>query len=187
MDPRSESRMTMSGWQNQNGKQFEAFLVAFKRRYLKSYKYLRKRKIMKILALDLGDRWVGSAIADPLGITCKPYQTIDLDKLESVLGGILAKENISTVVIGYPKTMSGGESAQTIKIVKMKECLACKFPTANDQQITWILWDERLSSKRASALRTYKPNDAEAKKKSHSLAAAFILQSYLDYLAFNRV
>lgn len=141
---------------------------------------------MKILALDLGDRWVGTATSDPLGITCKPYQTIDLDKLESVLGGILAKENISTVVIGYPKTMSGGESAQTLKIVKQKEDLESKFPTANGQTITWVLWDERLSSKRASSLHSNKNNDAEARKKSHSLAAAFILQSYLDFLSFNR-
>lgn len=141
---------------------------------------------MKILALDLGDRWVGSAIADPLGITCKPYQTIDLDKLEPTLGQILAQENISTVVIGYPKTMTGGESAQTLKIVKQKEALASKFSTVNGQEIFWVLWDERLSSKRASALHGSKPQDAAAKKKSHSLAAAFILQSYLDYLAFNR-
>lgn len=141
---------------------------------------------MKILALDLGDRWVGSAVADPLGITCKPYETIDLDKLDATLGGILTKENISTVVIGYPKTMTGGESAQTLKIVQHKEELALKFPTANGQQITWVLWDERLSSKRASALHTHKHNDPVAKKKSHSLAAAFILQSYLDYLSFNK-
>lgn len=140
---------------------------------------------MKILALDLGDKWVGSATSDPLGITCKPYQTVDITQLSVFLSQVLGKESISTVVIGYPKTMSGGESDQTIKIVKTKEDLERQFPSVNGTTITWVLWDERLSSKRASTLQNNK-SDPESKKKSHSLAAAFILQSYLDFLAFNR-
>ncbi len=140
---------------------------------------------MKILALDLGDKWVGSAISDPLGITCKPYQTVDISQVTDFLSQTLDKENISTVVIGYPKTMTGGQSEQTLKIIKSKEDLERQFPSINDTPITWVLWDERLSSKRASTLQNNK-SDPESKKKSHSLAAAFILQGYLDFLAFNR-
>jgi putative holliday junction resolvase len=140
---------------------------------------------MKILALDLGDTWVGSAISDPLGITCKPYQTVTLSQLPPFIEATLAKESICTVVIGHPRTMTGGQSDQTIKIVKMKEALERQFTTVGGQPITWILWDERLSSKRAGLLQNNK-SVAESKKKSHSLAAAFILQSYLDYLALHR-
>jgi len=31
---------------------------------------------MKTIALDLGDRWVGIAISDPLGIIARPYETV---------------------------------------------------------------------------------------------------------------
>lgn len=141
---------------------------------------------MKILALDLGNKWVGSAIAHPLGITCSPYQTIELKELKSFLTKTLSHENIGTVVVGYPKTVStGGESEQTRRIVKLKEELERQFDVIGGHKLEWILWDERLSSKRASEVQHHR-HDAESKKKSHSVAAAFILQSYLDHLAFKR-
>ena len=139
---------------------------------------------MKILALDLGDKWVGSAISDALRITCKPYKTVQLDNLNSFLKTILTEENISKVVVGYPKTISGGESDQTKKIVKEKQELEDKFGEVNFRKIEWILWDERLSSKRAEGVQKKNYKNKEAKIQSHSIAAAFILQSYLDSLAF---
>jgi len=141
---------------------------------------------MKILALDLGDKWVGTAIAHPLGITCRPYQTVVLKELKDFLTKILSLESIGTVVVGYPKTVStGGESEQTRRVVKLKEELEKQFDVIAGSKIEWVLWDERLSSKRASEVQQHK-HDAESKKKSHSVAAAFILQSYLDHLAFKR-
>lgn len=141
---------------------------------------------MKILALDLGDKWVGSAIADPLGISCKPYKSVPLEELITFLTMTLKAEGIATVVVGYPKTVStGGESEQTKRIVAMKEELEERFNTKAGFSVTWILWDERLSSKRANTL-TGSARTKEEKLKSHSIAAAFILQSYLDYKAFNQ-
>jgi putative Holliday junction resolvase len=140
---------------------------------------------MKILALDLGDKWVGSAISDPLGITCKPLKTVELNDLKSFLKETLSSLDIHTVVVGYPKTFSGTESDQTKKIVKLKEELEQEFSTGNFADIKWVLWDERLSSKRALEVQCGK-YDPESKRQNHSLAAAFILQNYLDYLAFNK-
>ena len=85
------------------------------------------------------------------------------------------QENIQTVVVGFPKTMSGGESTQTLKVKACKEELEKKFPN-----LQFVLWDERLSSQRASALGTRKTR--EEKLKSHALAAAFILDSYVTFL-----
>lgn len=133
---------------------------------------------MKILALDLGDKWVGSAISDPLGITCKPFKTVALEQLDILLNSTLSENEIGTVVVGCPTTMSGGQSEQTKSVIHKKTELEQKF-----NQVKWILWDERLSSKRALNLQREMKQTKDAKQKEHSMAAAFILQSYLDHLA----
>lgn len=129
---------------------------------------------MKTLALDIGDAWIGSAISDALGMFARPFQTVETKELETFLTSTLQKEPISTVVVGYPKTMQGNRSEQTQKIETTFKHLEQTFPA-----ITWILWDERLSSKRADTLK--KATTKDDKRHSHSLAAAFILSSYLDY------
>ena len=140
---------------------------------------------MKILALDLGDVWVGSALSDVLKITCKPYTTVKIQEVATFLSEILQKEPINIIVVGYPKTVgSGGHSEQTKKIIAQKEALQAQFGECKGTPITWVLWDERFSSKRASDLHKGQQNK-EDKIKSHAIAASFILQSYLDYLAFN--
>jgi putative holliday junction resolvase len=141
---------------------------------------------MKILALDLGDKWVGSAISDEIGITCRPYKTVTREELDSFLKQVLFEENISKVIVGHPKTLSGTESLQTQKITEEKLVLEKKFNMLDGNPIEWILWDERLSSKRASQTQPKHFKDKQAKIESHSIAAAYILQTYLDYLAFNR-
>ncbi len=133
---------------------------------------------MKILALDMGDKWVGSAISDPLKIISKPYKTIKIEELISFIENTLNKENIEIIVIGYPKTLKGQESEQTKKVILIKDNLEKQYPT-----IKWVLWDERLSSKRAQSILGRGHLKKEDKVKEHSIAAAFILQSYLDYLA----
>jgi len=129
----------------------------------------------KILALDPGDQWVGSALSDASKILARPYQTVTRDTLFSFLEQTLAKERIEAVVIGYPKTMQGTISQQTQKIIDLHQELQSAMP-----QVKFILWDERLSSKRADVLS--KARTPEEKRMSHSRAAAFILDSYLGYL-----
>jgi putative Holliday junction resolvase len=130
---------------------------------------------MKILALDIGDKWVGSALSDELGITCKPYKTVLLDELENFLEKTISDEPVEKVIVGHPVTVSGRVSAQTKTVEEIFLKLKKLFSKVGDKSITWILWDERFSTKRA--LEVLKGRD---KKKEHSIAAAFILQTYLD-------
>lgn len=131
---------------------------------------------MKIMALDLGDAWVGTAMTDALRFFAKPYKTIAAENLESFLRITLSIEKISIVVVGYPKTMQGNESDQTRLIVMTKEKLEKIFPTQK-----WVLWDERLSSKQARNIKI--PKNKDEKLQQHSIAAAIILESYLPYEA----
>ncbi|MFZ5953695.1 MAG: Holliday junction resolvase RuvX [Candidatus Dependentiae bacterium] len=131
---------------------------------------------MKILALDIGDAWTGSALSDLSGMFARPYRTVPSDQLKTFLTEIFSAESISKIVVGYPRTMRGTASEQTKKIESIKQELEKEY---SDKQ--WILWDERLSSKRA-AQQSKKMLSKEEKIKSHSIAAAFILESYLTFV-----
>ena len=129
---------------------------------------------MKIVALDLGDQWVGVAITDMSRILARPHTTVKLAELDSFLTNLLADEPISIVVVGYPQTLRGTESEQTKKIVVQKEALEKKF-----NSVEWTFLDERLSSKQAQTVG--KKGD---KHHVHAKAAAVILDAYLAHLRF---
>lgn len=135
-----------------------------------------REKNMKILALDIGDVWTGTAISDPTATFARPYQTVSTKELEEFLAKTIETESLKEIVVGHPKTLKGTESEQTKKIKKEKEKLEKMFPS-----VSWILWDERLTSKMASRPSKRKKSK-EDKIQSHSRAAAFILDSYLIYL-----
>lgn len=130
----------------------------------------------KILALDLGDQWTGIALSDISRMFAKPFHTAPTASLDAVLTDIFNKEPIDIIVVGYPKTMRGTESDQTRKVLAAKKNLEEKF-----SHYTWVLWDERLSSKRAQS--TAPAKSKQEKLKSHAIAAAFILDSYLTFLS----
>lgn len=134
---------------------------------------------MRIVALDIGDRWTGVAISDPIGITARPYGTIESEHLIEKLTTIVAKERVGTIIVGYPETLRGTESDQTKKIVGIYTIIQEKFPS-----IECLLRDERFTSQQAAKLK--KATSKEQKIQQHSVAAAFILNSYIDYLQFQK-
>lgn len=135
---------------------------------------------MKILALDTGDVWTGTALSDALGIIAKPFKTIKSEELTSFLQELLNKESINTIIVGHPKTLRGTQSEQTKKVEQLFNFLQQEFTS-----VTWVLWDERFTSQQAARLKQAK--NKEDKIHSHSLAAAFILASYLEYRHFQKI
>ena len=133
---------------------------------------------MKILALDIGDRWTGVAISDPLGILPRPYDTAKTVDLDAFLEKTILQERIAIIVVGLPTTLRGTESDQTKKVIAMTDELKIKFPA-----IEWKLWDERFTSKQAAGIKSIKTKDD--KLRSHAIAAALILSTYLDYRRFH--
>ena len=139
----------------------------------------------KIIGLDLGDAWVGIAISDFLKITAKPLKTFATAALLNSLPPIFSQEPIDTVVVGLPLTVSGGtDSDQTKRVRQQAADLEASLKQQGFIDLKWVFWDERLSSKRAAALKFGKKTKEE-KNMEHAKAAAFVLQNYLDFLSLS--
>ena len=141
---------------------------------------------MRILGLDYGSKTVGVAVSDPLGLTAQGLETIwrkQENKLRQTLARIegLAKEyQAERIVLGYPKNMNNtiGERAQ--KSEEFKEMLEKRTG------LPVVLWDERLTTVEAErTLMEAGVRRENRKQYTDELAAVFILQGYLDYLAYH--
>ncbi|MBR4904477.1 MAG: Holliday junction resolvase RuvX [Selenomonadaceae bacterium] len=137
---------------------------------------------MRALALDIGDKTIGIAASDLLGITAQGIETIrrtsDKNDLKR-LGELVAQFEATTFVIGLPKNMDGteGERCELVKKFAAKICAA--FPEVNQ-----IFWDERLST--VAAAKNLIAADVSRKKRKKvidKMAAVYILQGYLDSIS----
>jgi putative Holliday junction resolvase len=129
---------------------------------------------MRILAIDPGDRRVGLAVSDELGITAQGLDTFDRSSGEDLVQHVhdlILKYHIEEIVVGHPISLSGRPSESS----KKAQNLAVKLQKALGIKTT--LWDERLTSEEAK--RVLKGEGA-GKAAVDKIAAVLILQSYLD-------
>ena len=136
---------------------------------------------MRILGLDFGSRTVGVAVCDPLGITAQTVETIerkDENKLRKTLARIeaLVKEyEAQEIVLGYPKNMNNTLGERVEKTEAFQEMLERRTG------LPVVLWDERLTTVAAERVLMESGVRRENRKKSvDQIAAAMILQGYLD-------
>lgn len=134
---------------------------------------------MRTMALDLGSKTIGIAVSDATGLIARGVETLRRQghqKDFARLSEVIAEEEVSTIVLGYPKNMNGtiGERAKISE--EFKELLLEHYP---DIQV--ILWDERLST--VAAEKVLISADMQRKKRKKiidMMAAVVILQNYLD-------
>ncbi len=138
---------------------------------------------MRILALDLGERRIGVALSDPLGMLATPLTVLKYDSREAELAAIaelIHKHQVDRVVVGYPRNLDGtvGSQAQRVDryVAKLRKYLQRRQHT---KQVPLILWDERLSTKQAERL-VHETGRRVQRERLDAAAAAVILQSYLD-------
>lgn len=133
---------------------------------------------MRMLALDVGDRRIGVAISDPMGIVARALTVIERKDAETDLQTILklVEENgVGRIIVGLPRLMGGGFGAQAEKTKAFAERLARLAPVPVET------FDERLSSAIAEdLLREAGKTPREIKARRDGVAAALILQWYLD-------
>jgi putative Holliday junction resolvase len=131
----------------------------------------------RILALDLGRKRIGAAVTDALGLTVVGLPTIERKGKAQDLRRIafyLKKNEVSEVVVGHPRHMSGAVSPGAKRSEEFAAVLREKF------QLPVHLQDERLTSWEAEEILTRAGRSREErKKKVDEVAAVLILESFL--------
>lgn len=137
----------------------------------------------RILAIDVGARRVGLAISDVSGTLARPLDTIAVtsaaDAVNRVAGRIdgLVREDegLAGVVVGLPGRLDGTPSPATARVQTFIDALRARTAVAI------VTEDERLTSREAESRLALRERDWRKRKaKLDALAAAIILQNYLD-------
>lgn len=132
----------------------------------------------RIVGLDLGDATIGVAVSDELGLTAQAIAVIRRSRLErdlQELERLLSSYAFERFVVGLPLNMNGTVGPQAEKARAFADVLARHFGVPVDT------WDERLSTVAASRLLgEAELSRAKRKRVIDKVAAAFILQGYLD-------
>ena len=134
---------------------------------------------MRYLGLDLGNRTVGIAVSDSLGIVATGIETYrfkekDLQNALNYVKIIVADRKIDKVVLGLPKNMDGSLGFQSEYVLEFKKMLEA-------EGIEVDLFDERLSTIQVTKIMIDADLSRQKRKQQvDKLAAVVILQSYLD-------
>ncbi|MBQ9950462.1 MAG: Holliday junction resolvase RuvX [Clostridia bacterium] len=133
----------------------------------------------RLLAFDVGERRIGIAVSDALGITAQGVETYtrtgDLDKDISYLLSVAEKFSPVKLVFGLPKNMDGSEGFQAESVREFANAMLMKFDGEHD------FYDERLTSVSAHRILTEGNVDSRKHKKVvDKIAAVLILQGYME-------
>jgi putative Holliday junction resolvase len=132
----------------------------------------------RVLALDVGSKRIGIAVADALGITAQGLKTLERRNKRrdlEALGRLLTEYQVQEVVVGLPLRLSGAEGTQSAKMRQFAQLLQDEFG------VTVHLWDERWTSKEAN--RLLREAEVSIQKRGQAvdrMAAVLILESWLE-------
>ena len=132
----------------------------------------------RIMGLDIGDKTIGVAVSDLMGLTAQGVKTVkrvgkkkDIEALKE----IIKERQVNKIVSGLPKNMNGTLGPQGEKVIKFCELLE------EETGIKIEYWDERLSTV-AAEKNLIQGNVRRENRKGviDMVAAVIILQGYLD-------
>ena len=126
-----------------------------------------------LIALDVGEKRIGVALADTGVRIAVPYDTIEVDgdEIKSIIE-LVEREQASIVVVGYPRNQSGLPTLQTVfveRFVERLEDLDAEI-IFQDESLTSVIAEDQLKAHK----RPYTKGDIDAQ------AAAIILQDYVE-------
>lgn len=132
------------------------------------------------MGLDIGDRRIGVALSDPERLLASALTVIERRDSATdvqVILSLVAKHEVECIVLGLPRSLNGSIGPQAEKVQAFSEMLSRKV------EVPVASWDERLSTVAAERLLTEVGMRRDRRRKHRdAIAAAFILQGYLDWL-----
>ena len=130
----------------------------------------------RVMALDYGEKRIGVAISDGLGLTAQPRPFIkQSNQVVSTIQQLIKENDIKEIIVGMPYNQEGKKNNKCLEIENFIDNLK------GNVSIPVISYDERYSTVAASRqLQDLGYNQKKQRGKIDSMAAAFILQGYLD-------
>ena len=137
------------------------------------------RRAGRVLGIDVGSVRVGVALSDPTGTLASPLETVPRARNESDLdrlAALVVEHEVTEVVVGEPKHLSGASGASAEDAAAYSRALAGRIG-----DVPVHLVDERLSTvTAASSLRASGLDSREQRSVIDQAAAVVILQQFLD-------
>ena len=134
---------------------------------------------MVIMAIDYGDAHTGVAISDPTGFLAGTTTTIHSRKADVVLeelARLVREHRVEQLVMGFPRNMDGTEGPRA----QLYRDFAAQVAQATGLEP--VLWDERRTTVDAHRILFDAGKNAKKRKKTvDAVAAALILEGYLDF------
>ena len=128
----------------------------------------------RLLALDVGERRIGVARADTIARIASPLTTLTVDGTEVVaLQRLMLENDITELVVGLPRNMSGEPTKQTEAVRQFVERRLSGFEMPihyQDESLTSVTAEQELERRK----KPYSKSDVD------SLAATYILQDYME-------
>ncbi len=130
-------------------------------------------KNKQLLGLDVGAARIGVALADTGVRIAIPNDYIEVDGTEiAKIAEVVIKNEIDTIVVGYPRNQSGEATQQTAYVESFARMLT-DFDAEivfQDESLTSVIAEQRLATRR----KDYSKGDIDSE------AAAIILQDYME-------
>ncbi|MBX7124962.1 MAG: Holliday junction resolvase RuvX [Cyclobacteriaceae bacterium] len=132
----------------------------------------------RILAIDFGLKRTGLAVTDPLQIIATALDTVPSDTVIPFLQQYFKKEEVTEIVLGYPRTLRNEDTDMTEPVRKLSATLQNLFPGKK-----LILLDERFTSvlaQRTLLASGTKKKDRQVKGNVDKVSATILLQDYMN-------
>ena len=133
---------------------------------------------MRLMGLDVGDKRIGVALSDESAVLATPEETLERRGTRKDITHLLElarRKDVGEILVGMPYSLDGSRGPQAEKVGRFIEALRA------ETELPVTTWDERFSTVGAErALLEADMSRAKRKKTIDRVAAALILQGYLD-------